>query len=60
MEGRLGRLRVRHRVEGELLFHFTATEEMRKAVEMLPEVLGDRLAVNVVLDRARMRYVSKY
>jgi hypothetical protein len=54
-----GRLRLSHAVKGEVKFQFLAFEDMHQAVALLPEALGARVDVNVVLDRLNRCYVRK-
>jgi hypothetical protein len=54
-----GWLRVRHPGQGEQRFQFLSVGEMKKAIELLSDTLGDRLDVNAVLDRRAGRFVRR-
>ncbi|MCI0463777.1 MAG: hypothetical protein L0Z62_43130 [Gemmataceae bacterium] len=54
-----GRLCLRHRDRGAHAFQFLSIEDMQKAIELLPQVLGEQLAVHAVLDRRNGRYVRE-
>jgi hypothetical protein len=57
--GAQGVLRVRVLHEKERTFQFANIEEMKKAIEMLGDALGESLFVNVVFDRRAGRYVCR-
>jgi hypothetical protein len=55
----MGHLRVIDPRRGKLTFALVTIEDMQKAIDLLPGVLGESLSVNVVLDRKSWRYVRK-
>jgi hypothetical protein len=54
-----GHLRVRHQRKGEFRFVFERLEDMKSAMQLLPDVLGELLELNIVLDRRTWKYVRK-
>jgi hypothetical protein len=56
----IGSLHVAHRDRGKITFLFQSVQDMQQAVALLPDVLGDKLSLNAVLDQRRMRFSRQW
>lgn len=54
----VGIFRFQHHQRGTMVSEFMTVGDMREALNSLPSVLGEKLAINVLWDEAKQTYVK--